>query len=118
MYHFIIKKMNINQNIKVESNENNNIINQKCICSHGCNHIFKSIKQKLLHHNKLDKFCHFEKINILILLEQFNLSINKLIPNKKEKENFKEYVLLIKKYNNLKRKIRDNGEFEVIVNIK
>ncbi len=110
--------MNINQNITIETIENNNMINQKCICRHGCNHIFKSIKQKLLHHDKLDKFCRYEKINILILLEQFNLTINKLIPNKKEKENIKEYILLLKEYNNLKRKIRDNGEFETIVNIK
>ena len=76
------------------------------------------MKQKLLHHDKLDNLCHIEKINILILLEQFNICINNLIPNEEEREKYKEYILLLKKYKNSKHKMTDQAQFEAILHLK
>ena len=45
-----------------EMEVNNNIYNKKFMCNHGCHHIFKSMRQKLLHHDKLDDLCHNEKM--------------------------------------------------------
>ena len=87
------------------------------MCDHGCHHIFKSMRQKLLHHDKLDDLCHNEKMNILILLEQFNICINKILPDE-EKEKYKEYILLIKNYQKSKNKMRDKAQFEALVHIK
>ena len=46
-------------------------------CMHGCNQIFKSRKQKILHHNKLDRECREEKYRLLELLEVFQKAIVK-----------------------------------------
>ena len=106
------------KNIKEKEMEvNNNIYNKKFMCDHGCHHIFKSMRQKLLHHDKLDDLCHNEKMNILILLEQFNICINKILPDE-EKEKYKEYILLIKNYQKSKNKMRDKAQFEALVHIK
>ena len=119
----ISKKSNTNdknESINKEkiSEEINKKYNKKFVCNHGCHHIFKSMKQKLLHHDKLDNLCHIEKINILILLEQFNICINNLIPNEEEREKYKEYILLLKKYKNLKHKMTDQAQFEAILHLK
>ena len=119
----ISKKSNTNdknESINKEkiSEEINKKYNKKFVCNHGCHHIFKSMKQKLLHHDKLDNLCHIEKINILILLEQFNICINNLIPNEEEREKYKEYILLLKKYKNSKHKMTDQAQFEAILNLK
>ena len=49
------------------------------ICSHGgiC-HEFKSKKQKIMHHNKLEKECRLEKNNILRLISKYEKTINEL----------------------------------------
>ena len=119
----ISKKSNTNdknESINKEkiSEEINKKYKKKFVCNHGCHHIFKSMKQKLLHHDKLDNLCHIEKINILILLEQFNICINNLIPNEEEKEKYKEYILLLKKYKNSKHKMTDQAQFEAILHLK
>ena len=119
----ISKKSNTNdknESINKEkiSEEINKKYNKKFVCNHGCHHIFKSMKQKLLHHDKLDNLCHIEKINILILLEQFNICINNLIPNEEEREKYEEYILLLKKYKNSKHKMTDQAQFEAILHLK
>ena len=105
-------------NKEIDSEDINKIFNKKFVCDHGCHHIFKSMRQKLLHHDKLDELCHIEKINILILLEQFNICINNLIPNEEEREKYKEYILLLKKYKNSKHKMTDQAQFEAILHLK
>ena len=109
----IIQEKRINGNL----NEGNLPSHQEFTCAHGCNQFFKSNRQKLLHHDKLDDLCHNEKMNILILLEQFNICINKILPDE-EKEKYKEYILLIKDYQKSKNKMRDKAQFEALVHIK
>ena len=48
-------------------------------CNHGCNHGFKTKKQMILHHDKIDNFC-FNKKNLLIkLIESYQNSVDKNI---------------------------------------
>ena len=49
------------------------------ICSHGglC-HEFKTKKQKVMHHNKLEKECRLEKYNLVKLINGFEISIKNL----------------------------------------
>jgi len=59
-YHISSKHININM--------------KKLICQHkGCNHKSKSIKQKLMHHDKLEEFCIQEKnllLNLVMLYQK------------------------------------------------
>ena len=52
-----------------------NINSKKLICQHkNCNHKSKSIKQKLMHHDKLEEFCVQEKNLLLNLVMMFQKS--------------------------------------------
>ena len=60
-YHIMSKHININS--------------KKLICQHkNCNHKSKSVKQKLMHHDKLEEFCIQEKNLLLNLLMLFQKS--------------------------------------------
>lgn len=49
-------------------------------CDHSpCTTRFKTKRQKLLHHNKIEKECSSEKIVLLSLLDKFNKTLEKLI---------------------------------------
>ena len=56
-----IQEKRINGNL----NEGNLPSHQEFTCAHGCNQFFKSNRQKLLHHDKLDFICHEEKSNLI-----------------------------------------------------
>ena len=80
---------------------------EKYECKHGCNHIFRTKRQKILHHDKLDNICHEEKMNLLLLIEIFEDSINKLIPRELERRKFIEYTVLLKQIARVKKKAID-----------
>ena len=64
-----------------------NIISKKLICQHkNCNHKSKSVKQKLMHHDKLEIFCVQEKNLLLNLVMLFQKSIVCLL-NETDNEN-------------------------------
>ena len=55
-----------------KTSKHSNINMTKLICQHkNCNHKSKSIKQKLMHHDKLEEFCINEKNKLLNLLMNF-----------------------------------------------
>ncbi len=58
-----------------------NINSKKLICQHrNCNHKSKSIKQKLMHHDKLEEFCIQEKnllLNLVMMYQNSTLSLLK-----------------------------------------
>ena len=68
------------------------------ICSHGgiC-HEFKTKKQKIMHHNKLEKECRLEKNYILRLINNYQKAINILRANEKiiSLEEYDEYKELL-----------------------
>ena len=61
------------------------------ICSHGgvC-HEFKNKKQKIMHHNKLEKECRLEKNYIIRLISNYENTLNK-IKNEIKDINLEEY---------------------------
>lgn len=76
-YHVSSKHVNINTN--------------KLICQHvGCNHRSKSIKQKLMHHDKLEELCLQEKNLLLNLLMLFQKSTVCLLKKEADTNNGKE----------------------------
>ena len=65
-----------------------NINSKKLICQHkNCNHKSKSIKQKLMHHDSLEKFCTQEKNLLLNLVMIFQKSIVCLLKDKTDIKN-------------------------------
>jgi uncharacterized Zn-finger protein len=73
-YHITWKHININY--------------KKLTCQHkNCNHKSKSIKQKLMHHDKLEEFCIQEKNLLLNLTMIFQKSIFDLLKNKEKNKN-------------------------------
>ena len=110
----IIKEKNVINSLNKETNSSNGEFS----CQHGCHQLFKSKRQKLLHHDKLDYICHEEKSNLINLIEHFNFAINKLIPTSKEKCNYKEYLNLVKQYKRTKNLSKDPIQFEILIQLK
>ncbi len=110
----IIQEKRINGNL----NEGNLPSHQEFTCAHGCNQFFKSNRQKLLHHDKLDFICNEEKSNLINLIENFNLVINKLLPYENQKKKYKEYYQLIKQYKRTKKLSKDPLQFETLIQLK
>lgn len=106
------------KNVIVSVNKEKNSSNKEFSCQHGCHQLFKSKRQKLLHHDKLDYICHEEKSNLINLIEHFNFAINKLIPSLKEKCNNKDYISLVKQYKRTKNLSKDPIQFEILIQLK
>ena len=61
-------------------------------CVHGCNHSFKSKKQMLLHHDKIDSFCQNEKMQLIKLVESYQNSLEQIIHNDNKFKLTQEYL--------------------------
>ena len=121
----INSEINSNNTSKTNEISNNNYLNLckkfkiiKYQCLHGCNHSFKTKRQKILHHFKLDNFCHEEKVNIMKLIQEYNKAIDILIPDKKEKLKLSGYKKILKQYNYVCEKSLDKAQLESIVQLK
>lgn len=82
------------------------------ICSHGglC-HEFKTKKQKIMHHNKLEKECRSEKNYIIRLINTYEKAINSF---KNEKNN----GLSLNEYDEFKELEKQKNKTEQIINDK
>ena len=58
-------------------------------CNHGCNHNFKTKKQMILHHDKIDNFCFNEKKLLIKLIESYQNSVDKILSDQ-NMNNFKK----------------------------
>ena len=78
------------------------------ICKHkGCNHLSKTSKQNLIHHEKLEPECKNEKNNLFNLLNNYISSVKELLEFKgeykedleklKEKNEFKDEIVNVEK---------------------
>ena len=65
-------------------------------CNHGCNHSFKTKKQMILHHDKIDNFCFNEKKLLIKLIESYQNSVDKILSeqNLNKFKNTDEYQFL------------------------
>ena len=90
------------------------------ICSHGglC-HEFKTKKQKIMHHNKLEKECRLEKNNILRLISKYEKTINELKnENGINLEEYNEYNELLQQKEQTEKIIADKDLFDSIFSNK
>ena len=89
--------------------------NNEYYCKDGCNISFKSIQKKIAHHNRLDDECNKEKVNLYILLNEFQNCINKLNENNKF-ENSHELRELVKQYKKAKTLAFDKNKWNNFLN--
>ena len=92
---------------------------KKLFCQHiNCFHKSKSIKQKLMHHDKLEATCLQEKnllLNMVMLYQKSTLCLLKNETNTQEKENKKIFNTF---NNNVNKKNNFNEENKIINEIK
>ena len=72
--------------------------NKDTICSHfGCKHTFKTKKQKLMHHDKLEDECRNDKNYLMNLISSFQNFFNEILKDcsDEEKIEFKQKYLSI-----------------------
>ena len=91
------------------------------ICSHGglC-HEIKKKKQKIMHHNKLEKECRLEKNYLIRLINNYQMAINKL-KNDNESislDEYDEYKVLLKQKNKAEKITTDKDLFDSIFSNK
>ena len=91
------------------------------ICSHGglC-HEFKTKKQKIMHHNKLEKECRLEKNYLIRLINNYQNAINKM---KKDDDTislneYDEYKRLLNQKNKVEKITTDKDLFDSIFSNK
>jgi len=90
------------------------------VCSHGgiC-HEFKSKKQKVMHHNKLEKECLLEKNHIIELIGRFEKVVN-ILKNENgiNLEEYNEYKELVEQKEKTEKIISDKDLFDSIYSNK
>ena len=76
-------KFSVRANYKYHVSVKHNFISmkEKCCQHKGCYHESKTVKQKMLHHDKLEEECVSEKNNLISLLIYFRKSINFVLGN-------------------------------------
>lgn len=85
-------------------------------CSHkNCKRSFKSKKQKLIHHEKIEIECTMEKRNILKLLLGFQNAISNLEEKYKNIIQSTEYKNVQKQNNKIKNYLLDTNQFDALV---
>ena len=90
-----------------------NINSKKLICQHkNCNHKSKSIKQKLMHHDKLEEFCIQEKNLLLNLVMLFQKSTVCLLKEEADTQNGENINVNIDNYFEEKKAINEIKNFD------
>ena len=98
----IFKNISQNKKESLPNNDNNNKLKPNELehnemhlfkvenykCNHGCNHSFKTKKQMILHHDKIDNFCFNEKKLLIKLIESYQNSVDKIL-SEQNLNNFK-----------------------------
>ncbi len=86
-------------------------------CNHGCNQWFKTKKQMILHHDKIDNFCFKEKKLLIKLIESYQNSVDKIL-SEQNSNNFKntdEYQYLQQQLKRAKECSIDNIQLESLI---
>ena len=92
----VLTGKNETNNNNVEHNELHLFKVENYKCTHGCNHSFKTKKQMILHHDKIDNFCFNEKKLLIKLIESYQNSVEKILSqqNLNKFKNTDEYQYL------------------------
>lgn len=97
-----------------------NIDTKDTVCSHlMCDYSFKTKKQKLMHHDKLDEECRIEKNYLIRLLISYKETINDLmqsLPSNEESsiKERKEYLDMKIQNEKTQRQIMDQDQYEAL----
>lgn len=86
------------------------------LCSHEqCKMSFKTLRQKIMHHNNLETECKTERINLIELIAQFKKSLKNLKMQKclidKDIDKFKDYINLKNQYEHVSQNLFDSDAF-------
>ena len=91
------------------------------MCTHGglC-HEFKTKKQKIMHHNKLEKECRLEKNYIIRLINKYEKTLNLLKAENEgiSLEEYDEFKQLVEQKNKTEKLATDKDLFESIFSNK
>ena len=82
-------------------------------CEHmGCNAKFKTEKEKLEHHCKMEPDCYLEREELIKLVQKYKLLMNKIVKDKNiDKEKNEVIVNLKKEYEEIQSKLVDSNLF-------
>ena len=82
-------------------------------CEHmGCNAKFKTEKEKLEHHCKMEPDCYTEREELIKLVQKYKLLMNRIVKDKKiDMENNEVIVNLKKEYEEIQSKLVDSDLF-------
>lgn len=84
-----------------ERTAHNQVSHNEKICSHqNCVHKFKTKKQKIMHHDKLDNECRLEKNYLFKLLHKFKDTFDEIVENYKLDSNEIKNTLIYTELNN------------------
>ena len=106
-----------NKSNELERNEVHLFKVENYKCSHGCNHTFKTKKQMILHHDKIDSFCFNEKKLLIKLIESYQNSLDKILSEQKFNlfKNTDEYIYLQRQLKKAKECSLDKIQFESLI---
>ena len=109
-------------NNKIQSQEIASFINEFPLfrvenyrCVHGCNHSFKSKKQMILHHDKIDSFCQNEKMLLIKLIESYQNSLEQILHNDNKFKQTHEYLDLKEQFKRTKDCSMDKCQLESLI---
>ena len=106
-----------NKSNELERNEVHLFKVENYKCNHGCNHSFKTKKQMILHHDKIDSFCFNEKKLLIKLIESYQNSLDKILSEQKFNlfKNTDEYIYLQRQLKKAKECSLDKIQFESLI---
>ena len=108
---------NKNKQNELEHNEIHLFKVENYKCNHGCNHSFKTKKQMILHHDKIDSFCFNEKKLLIKLIESYQNSLDKILSEQKFNlfKNTDEYTYLQRQLKKAKECSLDKIQLESLI---
>ena len=106
-----------NKSNELERNEVHLFKVENYKCNHGCNHSFKTKKQMILHHDKIDNFCFNEKKLLIKLIESYQNSLDKILSEQKFNlfKNTDEYTYLQRQLKKAKKCSLDKIQLESLI---
>ena len=106
-----------NKSNELEKNEVHLFKVENYKCNHGCNHSFKTKKQMILHHDKIDSFCFNEKKLLIKLIESYQNSLDKILSEQKFNlfKNTDEYTYLQRQLKKSKECSLDKIQLESLI---
>jgi hypothetical protein len=93
--------------------------NKDTICSHfGCKHIFKTKKQKLMHHDKLEDECRSDKNYLMNLISSFQNFFNEICSDKDKIKFEQNYISINEQIKKVEEVVLNKEHYDALLGIK